>query len=377
MRIPIEPARWRALACSEAPASYCASAASYGLSKDVFIVPIVEAELKFVQIQRQILLRHVVIRADDSALEQSPETINILSVYFSAHVLASGVSYCVMAKARSTQIAITGRLIGRDQINLVAHCHLNETVERANIHGFDHLTHHITFAANRADNRSLTRRATPDMQTLIGMLVFLFATKKGFIHFDNAHKLLEIRVFHPGPEPMAHIESTLVRSGADHPMDLKSADSLLRREHKIEHLKPRAKGHLGFLKNGPSFEREAVRRAIILAALLALPVPRARRALVHMVILASRAERASGPAMQEQIRPARLLIWKHPIEIRESHLPDEARFVFCVIGHTPDISAKQDGSQLPDNPLFYQARRKWHFRLTARNHGAWQIMLIK
>jgi hypothetical protein len=80
-------------------------------------------------------------------------------------------------------------------------------------------------------------------------------------------------------------------------------------------------------------------------------MPRTRRAFVHMIILASRAERASGPAMQEQIRPARLLVWKQPIEVGKRHLANEAWFVFCVIGHASDISAKPNGSQLPDNSL--------------------------
>jgi len=296
---PIELAYWRALACSEAPASYRVSAASYRLTEDIGFVAIVESELKFVQIERQIFLTDVMISPDDSALEQSPEAINILSVYFAAHVLASGVSYCVMSKARSPQGAITGRFISRDQINLVAHRHPNEAVESADIHGFDHLANNIAFAANCSDNRSLTRRATSDMQTLVGVLVFLFATKKGLINFNDAHKLFEIRVFHPGPEPMTHIECTLVGSGTDHPMDLKGTDSLLRREHQVEHIKPCAKWHLSFFKNRPGLEREAVGRTIVLAAFFALPMPRLRGTLVHVIILASRTERASGPAMQE------------------------------------------------------------------------------
>ena len=41
---------------------------------------LIEAPLKFVQVQRQIFLADVVIGADDSALEQRPERINALSV---------------------------------------------------------------------------------------------------------------------------------------------------------------------------------------------------------------------------------------------------------------------------------------------------------
>jgi hypothetical protein len=59
MKIPIESACWRALACSEAPASCHASAASYGLSKDVGILAVVMAKLKFREIQRQIFTAYI------------------------------------------------------------------------------------------------------------------------------------------------------------------------------------------------------------------------------------------------------------------------------------------------------------------------------
>jgi hypothetical protein len=76
---PIEPACWRALACSEARASYCASAASYRLSKDVFVVPIVESELELREVQQQIFFAHVMISADNSAL-QSDQKFSMLFV---------------------------------------------------------------------------------------------------------------------------------------------------------------------------------------------------------------------------------------------------------------------------------------------------------
>ncbi len=62
MRTPIESARWRALACSEASASCYASAASYGISKDVGVLTVVEAELKLRQVQRQVFLADVLFR---------------------------------------------------------------------------------------------------------------------------------------------------------------------------------------------------------------------------------------------------------------------------------------------------------------------------
>jgi hypothetical protein len=52
---PIESLCWRALACSEAPASCHASAPCYRQTEDVLSLAVIEPELKLVQVQRQIL----------------------------------------------------------------------------------------------------------------------------------------------------------------------------------------------------------------------------------------------------------------------------------------------------------------------------------
>src|SRR5271167_2293131 len=63
-----------AVACwrlpAEAVASVASSASCYDVFEDIRILSIVKAERKFVQVQRQILLGHFVVVADDSAFEQ-------------------------------------------------------------------------------------------------------------------------------------------------------------------------------------------------------------------------------------------------------------------------------------------------------------------
>lgn len=96
----------------------------------------------------------------------------------------------------------------------------------------------------------------------------------------------------------------------------------------MQHLEPRAQRHLSFLKDRSRLEREAVGRAIIFAAFLALPVPQASRAaLVEMIVVTARTARARGPAMQQQIRPARLLVWEHSLELSNRQLTDDYRLV--------------------------------------------------
>jgi hypothetical protein len=80
--IPIESASLASLQVPEAHASCRASASCYRLAEYVGFLPVVKTELKFVQVERQKFLAHVVVRANDSGLEQRPV------VNEPAHVLA-------------------------------------------------------------------------------------------------------------------------------------------------------------------------------------------------------------------------------------------------------------------------------------------------
>ena len=79
MRTPTERARWRRSQIAETVASSHVSAPCYGTPEDVRIVPIVESETELREIQRQIFLANVVVGADDPALQERPERIDILS----------------------------------------------------------------------------------------------------------------------------------------------------------------------------------------------------------------------------------------------------------------------------------------------------------
>jgi hypothetical protein len=82
----IEPAYWTRDA--EASASSDASASCYCLAEDVGILAVVVAKLKFIQVQRQVFLADVVVRADDSPLQQRPKVFDIVGMDLAAYVLA-------------------------------------------------------------------------------------------------------------------------------------------------------------------------------------------------------------------------------------------------------------------------------------------------
>src|SRR5581483_12068842 len=89
-------ARWRRLRTAEAIASVHASAACYRGPEDVRVLPVVMTELKFREIERQVLGGDVVVRPDNPALEQRPEGIEVLRVDFAANVLARSMAHGLM-----------------------------------------------------------------------------------------------------------------------------------------------------------------------------------------------------------------------------------------------------------------------------------------
>jgi hypothetical protein len=149
---------------AEAPASSDASAPSYGAPKDVSVLAIVETELKFIQIQRQVLLRDMMVRPDYPALQQAPERIQVLGMHFAAHVLASGVLDGIVRESEHVQVVITLPFVRRDQINFLAYGLTHKAIEGRSIGVLDHLTDHVALAGDRADDRRLV--ATQSALTL-------------------------------------------------------------------------------------------------------------------------------------------------------------------------------------------------------------------
>src|SRR6266478_4026226 len=104
----------------------------------------------------------------------------------------------------------------------------------------------------------------------------------------------------------AHIPSGLIRAGSEHAMDLVCADAFLAGQHQVQDSIPHEQRLLGFLEDGSSLEREAIRRAVIFAALFALPMPRARLARVNTLVKVARGAYTSGPAPTVEVRATSL-----------------------------------------------------------------------
>jgi hypothetical protein len=176
--------RWRALVCSEAPASYCASAASYRLSKDVFVVPIVESELELREVQRQIFFAHVVISADNSALQERPEILDVVRMYFAAYILFRTMIDCfVTANVVGHSLAITRARISRDETNFFRDGLIDKAVEGINRSIFNNLADDIALATNRTDHGGFAGMgwtAAVVLLAIFPMAIFLFCRRCRF-----------------------------------------------------------------------------------------------------------------------------------------------------------------------------------------------------
>ena len=86
MQAPIESVSLASSLHAETIASVHASASCYRFAEYVGLFPVVKSELKFREVQRQILAANVVIGADDSAFQQSPKSFDAVRMDDAAHV---------------------------------------------------------------------------------------------------------------------------------------------------------------------------------------------------------------------------------------------------------------------------------------------------
>src|SRR6266849_4919502 len=114
---------------AEAIASVHASAACYCGPEDVGVLPVVMPELKLREVERQVLLGDVVVRADDSALEERPEAIEVRRVDVAPHVLALEVAHGLMRVAELTEMLVADILVGGDKLHVVGDRLLDEALQ--------------------------------------------------------------------------------------------------------------------------------------------------------------------------------------------------------------------------------------------------------
>jgi hypothetical protein len=282
---------------AEAPASSDASAPCYSRAKDVCVLAVVVAKLKFGQIKRQILFADVMIGSDDATLEQAPEVFQIVCVDFAAHVLACTMADRFMVVAERFEIAIAAVFVGRDQINLIADGLAHEAIERSRIGVLNDLADHVALTGNRADNADLAGAdAASDVAFPVPVAVLILSAKERLVHFDDTHKLTEIGIVHRRAQAMAHVPSGAICLASDLPLNLESADALLGIEHLPEHFKPSLQRIFSVIENRSDRYGKAIGLARLVAAHATGPMKGLELQGVDLGVAAARAPHAIRPA---------------------------------------------------------------------------------
>lgn len=194
-------------------------------------------------------------------------------------------------------LVVGGVFVCRDQIDVAADGLADEAVESFGVRVFDHLTDHVTFPADRANDRGLTDSAATGMQPLAGVFVLFLAADVGFVNFDFTHQFWKLFILHRSPDALTHEPSRPIATTSDLPMDLQGTDTLLRLTHQVDDFKPDGQRIVSILENRLSNYGEAIAASLATIFIAACPIERARVERVNLGgRIAAQALNAIGPA---------------------------------------------------------------------------------
>ena len=137
------------------------SSGPHDRTEHVRVAAVVVAEREFVDVERQVLLRHVVERTHDSTLEQRPERVDRARVDLAANVLALGVVHRLVPVAVGHELLVAGVLVARDQLARRVDRPVDEPAQRLLVGALDHLSDDRALARDGTDDGHLAGRAAP------------------------------------------------------------------------------------------------------------------------------------------------------------------------------------------------------------------------
>ncbi len=348
----VVPAFWTRDA--EASASSDASASSYCAAENVRVLAIVEAESELVRVKRQIFLAHLMVTTHDATLEQAPEPSNRVRVNHTANIFTGAVlDDFVRQWFRSrTKQAIARVLVRRNQFYLVpVHGTAHELVESQRVRVLNHAADHVAFTGDYANDGTLSRRAVSDWRLeFSAVLIRGLAADIGFVGFNNAHKLAELRVCQSRTEPMTHEPRRPIGTRTDHPMNLKGANPFLTGQHQVQNLEPDQQLVIRVLEDGPDRHGEAVGLARLVTAHATSPMKGLELQGVDLGVVATRTLNAIRPTLMRQVFLTCIFVREEPIKLGKSHLPDKLRFAcFYFLVHALKDNAWQAVCQVQHN----------------------------
>lgn len=292
-------------------------------AKGVRVLAIVVTEAELIQVERQIIGAHVVIGADDSALQERPETLNIIGVDLPAHIFALTVIDGLMREAYRVQMRVAGMLVSRDEINLSAHGFANELAERTDISIFDYLADHVSLASNCADNGDLP--AHPAYVLLfIPVSILILAADTSFVYFDHTRQRESVATHGCAPAMADVPASPPVSAGVlakDSPSNLQRTHAFLANQHEITDFEPETKRDFGVLEDRSASYRETIAFPPATIRVAASPVERLLERIDSFTVTAitARTTHAIRPALRNDELFARFISRESPIKLLEGH----------------------------------------------------------
>ncbi len=299
-------------------------AALYRRPENIGILTVVIAELKLGDVERQIPLAHLVVRPDDSALEDRPEALNRVRVDRTDDVLTErAVNHGV--RVLVTEFPIGRPLVRNQQTDLFGNRSANEARKCLGVDAVDNLGDHLPTALDRTSNRNLavsrapTSAAASAGTALVDMSVLDLPTDKHLVHFHDAKQTAEVLVLQSDTDAVTHRPCGTVRTSADDTMDLQSGNALLASQHHVNDLEPSTKRIVGVLEDGADQYGEpiALRRA-----LMALPMEWAAIERVDLFVITPGTANRFRPALVHQVGLAGVLTGEQLLKLTKGELMD-------------------------------------------------------
>jgi len=333
--------RWHRSQLAETDASDRASAACYRRTKNIRVVAVIVSELKLRDVQRHIFAADFVERADDAAFEDRPEALDRVGVNRADNVLAAVMAHDAV-RIFSGKLAVAAVVIRGNQTDFVRNCLLNEAFQRFRVRSLDHASDHIAAPLDGTNYSCLAGRRTAGaaVATVVAVFVPHLAAHIGFVHFDDAHKLLKFIVLHRGADAVAHVPSRLVGAEAHVAVDLPRANALLAGRHQVDDAEPLPQIDIRVFKNRPDKVRKSVSAALPTSR--TFPAVRHGFEAVDVHAPTPGAVDAIGPAVRDKEGVTGFLGRKGCLKLRDGHLHDLPRL---FPGHDRNPSASTLESQ--------------------------------
>jgi hypothetical protein len=282
-------------------------------AKNIGIAAIAVAELKLRDVQRQIFATYSVVASHDTALNQRLEALNRIGVNRADYVLSGPMVYGTV-RIFAAKMVIDLISVSAKQADFFGNGFLHEFIDRRAVDTQHDARNDIAFALHGTDDGRfvLVVAATSRATTLVPVAVFILAADIGFVHFNDAAKLIDV-LDKCGSDFVAHEPGGFVGTKAHIAHDLQGTHALFGSQHQMRDFKPVAQRLICVLENCSGDMREPITG--IGGALIALPTPRPVRQLVRIDRAAARAPDAIGPAASYEVSAASFFIRKHVIEL--------------------------------------------------------------